>query len=94
MEQFGNLLRYGTFTVLKSESNKEPEREVCYPFYYLGLTMDLWALSLVFPHIICLAYKLKSTEKGSVLAFQAEKAVPKTSCSLIESIEAFLGALR
>ena len=35
VEAFGELLRFGTFTVLKGDGGKDTEREVCikFPFY-------------------------------------------------------------
>ena len=37
VEQFGDLIRYGTYIVAKGETNKEPEREVCPPSLPLSL---------------------------------------------------------
>jgi cell division control protein 24 len=34
VEGFGELLRFGTFTVLKGDSTKDTEREVCFLFYH------------------------------------------------------------
>jgi DNA-binding FrmR family transcriptional regulator len=44
MDAFGDLLRFGTFAVVKGDSGKDAEREVC--------TSGLWPVSLKEPRAI------------------------------------------
>lgn len=56
-DHLGDLLRYGTFSVLRSESNKEPEREVR-AFSFTCIDEDLWVsnpIPLLPPAGICTA---------------------------------------
>lgn len=71
IESFGELLRFGTFTVIKGDNGKDSEREVC----TLSITHcyeDFWPANLVYParyglHMTLDLAELASSRKGFFL---------------------------